>query len=133
MNEPIKVADALRLIELALADCDKASNGPWGADEIGHGEGCPRVTAFGGEMSLADIRGWGYLSSRRGNEQIAMDEQAGNMRFMPLARATMRPMLKYFLFGPWPRIEVHQTDSMYPPLAALRDHYDAVRPDWRTE
>lgn len=94
MNEPISVQDALKLIELALADCNKATP-EWGE---------------------------GWLERRLNRPDAA---------FLVLARATMRPMLEYFKFGPWPRVEVHPTDSMHSFLAALRDHYSTVRPGWR--
>ena len=52
-----------------------------------------------------------------------------------LARAAMRPMLELLRqrigYGFGVREEIYQSDGVYPPLAALRDHYDAVRPGWR--
>lgn len=98
MNEPIPVQDALKLIELALADCDKAQVRTASPDWFDGGG--------------------------------SAEEPA----FTVLARATMRPMLEVLkgAIAPLnPTWVVGSTGDAYPPLAALRDHYSAVRPDWR--
>lgn len=105
MSEPIPVKEALRLIEMALMDA---------AERYGRQSGCE-----------GKHRGSCGEGLHHHHDQDCWPDE--------LARATMRPMLEYFKFGPWPRVEVHPTDSMYPPLAALKAHYDRVRPDWRTK
>ena len=100
MTEPIPVKDALKLIEMALADCDKAQVRTAPPDWFDGG--------------------------------AAAEEPALTV----LARATMRPLLalvKLELVNEYGADESVQPLEalLYPPLAALRDHYDAVRPGWR--
>lgn len=101
MNAPIPVSDALKLLSMALEDCDKALEREWPAYEPEDDDG-PEVAVF--------------------------------VRFSFLARATMRPMLEYLKCG----VSVYASGvfcvdhAIYPPLAALRVHYDQTRPDWRT-
>ena len=135
MNAPIPVKDALKLLSMAIEDCDKATPGPWLPDEIGFDEGVPNITDHEGGK-LFDVRGWGMLASRFGREsEEALAIHRANMRFPVLARATMRPMLevvKQAIAPLNPTWVVGETGDAYPPLAALMAHYDATRPDWRT-
>lgn len=61
------------------------------------------------------------------------DAQTGCCANCDLSRAVMRPLIEHLK----ERISVYVSGSFmpgalfYPPLAALRDHYDRVRPDWR--
>lgn len=101
-TEPIPIQDALMLCDMAIEDCDNATQGPW-------------------EHSEERVYG------------VCDFDYSDDGAFIVLSRAVMRPMLEFFKFGPWPRTEVHPTDSMYEFLAALRDYYDATRPDWRSK
>lgn len=127
MNAPIPVSEALKLLSMAIEDCDKATPGPWEQDDD-----C-RVFA----ESVPDrIHEFGF-NPRIVCETDQQREQAGaDMDLIVLARATMRPMLEYVQL--WVRMYTGEGVAAitpegwaYPPLAALRDHYDAVRPGWR--
>lgn len=117
-TEPIPVGLALRLCEMAIDDCDKATPGPWQAippDE--------------------HTRSW-FVSrlphnSSKGTFYVVALEPKEDSDFLVLSRAVMRPLiglLKAFVrgFG-----NLEHDDQLYPPLAALRDYYDKTRPDWR--
>lgn len=104
MNAPIPVSEALRLLSMAIEDCDKATEREWPVYEP-EDDDDPDIAVF--------------------------------VRFSFLARATMRPMLsairELVSLDDGFRRPICVTDHIYPPLAALRDHYDSVRPGWRTE
>lgn len=131
MNEPIPVQDALKLIELALEDCDKTTPGRYVFRETdgsmeGHEGEERRVTVHTDEDEP-----WSVFEACLG---IEGQPEHANAAFACLARATMRPMLEVLkgAFAPLnPTWVVGSTGDAYPPLAALRDHYSAVRPDWR--
>ena len=117
MNAPIPVKDALKLLSMALEDCDKATPGIW---RLGEEPDCvdadadfPVACTYQPHMTLAK----------------------SNAVAIVLARAAMRPLLEYLRFqiGESEYDLVVPRESAYQPLAALRDHYNAVRPGWRTE
>jgi len=117
MNAPIPISEALKLLSMAIEDCDKATPGIW---RLGEEPDCvdadadfPVACTYQPHMTLAK----------------------SNAVAIVLARATMRPLLERLRED----VESHAEHSdwlfserpAYPPLAALRDHYDAVRPGWR--
>ncbi len=109
MNAPIPVSEALRLLSMALEDCDKA-----------------------------DAKQAGCAGRHRGPCGEGLHHHHDENCFPDLlARATMRPLLELLRqrigYGFGVREEIYQSDGVYPPLAALRDHYDQTRPDWRTK
>ena len=62
------------------------------------------------------------------------DAQTGCCANCDLSRAVMRPLIELVKNAVVHAVyndEVKQGDWIYPPLAALRDHYDKARPDWR--
>lgn len=125
MNEPIAVADALRLIELALADFDMATDGRWEIDPSN-----PECIA----VERNDVYQY-VLSVDPGAFSVVESENLrdeANAAFIVLARATMRPLLAYM------HTQIDDAKGIipnywgeYPALLTLRDHYDAVRPGWR--
>ncbi len=119
MNAPIPVSEALRLLSMAIDDCDKATPGIW---RLGEEPDCvdadadfPVACTYQPHMTLAK----------------------SNAVAIVLARATMRPMLsairELVSLDDGFRRPICVTDHIYPPLAALRVHYDRIRPDWRTK
>lgn len=79
-------------------------------------EDCERATPEWGE---------GWLERRHSRPDCA---------FIILSRAVLGPMVEYtqarltYIHDTEP---VAPADDLYPVLAALRDHYDKARPDWR--
>lgn len=122
-NQPIPVKDALKLIEMALEEESKATPGPW---EIRH-----EFNVFGSRL-VANCGG--CFNNTKSNEVHA--ENVANAIALVLARATMRPMLEFAraeidgMFYPHQQVSASH-GWIYPALAALRDHYDRVRPGWR--
>jgi len=134
MNAPIPVSDALKLLSMAIEDCDKATPGRYVFRETdgsmeGHEGEERRVTVHTDEDEP-----WSVFEACLG---IEGQPEHANAAFACLARATMRPLLERLRED----VESHAEHSdwlfserpAYPPLAALRDHYNAVRPGWRTE
>jgi hypothetical protein len=118
MNAPIPVSEALRLLSMAIDDCDKATPGIW---RLGEEPDCvdadadfPVACTYQPHMTLAK----------------------SNAVAIVLARATMRPMLEAIStrlrMGLWLNGEILDDQDIYLPLVALRDYYDRTRPDWRT-
>lgn len=117
-STPIPVQEALRLIELALEDCDKATPGRWRLgeepDSVDADADFPVACTYQPHMTLAK----------------------SNAVAIVLARATMRPMLVEVHESVSRRVEYGQAEinpgnMTYLPLVALMAHYDATRPDWR--
>ncbi len=128
MSEPIPVKDALKLIEMALEEESKATKEPWVQDDdcFVFAKSVPhRIHEFG-------------FNPRIVCETDQQRDQAGaDMDFIVLARATMRPMLE--CIDEQIRVSYRTDEELpeghyfYPSIAALRDHYDRVRPNWRTK
>lgn len=84
-------------------------------------EDCDKTTPEWGE---------GWLERRLNKPDVS---------FLILSRAVMRPLIEMlkrrieFMHGHILTESVATADTAYPPLAALRDHYDKTRPGWRQE
>lgn len=113
MNEPIPVSLAVRAVERAIRDCAAATPGPW-------------------------ILRRGYLVARSDGETIL--EQPDNValadfnaEFAILSRAGFRAALEYLRDD----LTAMEGEMALPhhrrAVAPLIQHYDATRPDWRTE
>lgn len=143
-TEPIPVAQALRLCEMALEDCDKATHGPW-EDSAGFVR-APKTSA---DMHTPEgdygtfFVGTSALWVAECSRGEAFYNPEGNVGFIVLSRAVMRPLIEYLhdkikssysegiRFTPTGSIH-GEIMALYLPLAALRDHYDKIRPDWRS-
>lgn len=67
--------------------------GPWSADG-----GSGYVMAEDGQMPVCEVRGWGYLSTRRESEDAAAAEQDANARLISAAPdllAALRPFAAF--------------------------------------
>lgn len=113
-TEPIAVKDALKLVEMAIEDCDKATPGEWPSRPI------MRVQA-------------GTIAEFPPPSKTGLFALMDNVNFVVLSRAVMRPLIVNLK----EQISIYVSGAFEPgsryfePLAALRDHYDRVRPDWR--
>lgn len=119
-TEPIPVLEAVRLCEMAIEDCDKATPGPWTV----------RDTSAGGRL-LA--RGEETTHNPWGVQTLQMNP-GGDAYFSALARSVMRPLIELVKNAVVHAVyndEVRQGDWIYSSLAALRDHYDKTQPNWR--
>lgn len=136
MNAPIPVSDALTLLSMALEDCDKATQGPW-CWENSHDD-----SPWSGE-SVASLRTVAEFPTSVGplpkfvmSGELDGDFPKQDAAFILLARATMRPMLECVRwsvrFVTNPNIGI-ESGHLYPPLAALRDHYTRTRPGWERD
>lgn len=103
MNAPIPVSEALKLLSMALEDCDKASEREWPAYEPEDDDG-PEVAVF--------VR-FSFLA--RATMRPMLEYFKRQADWVAISSGEFAP-----------------DDWAYPPLAALMAHYDATRPDWRT-
>lgn len=120
-TEPIPVGLALRLCEMAIEDCDKATPGPWlFASGYVHGD----WPVFSHHVSNSEMR-----------DVFAAPQH--NLALLVLSSAVMRPLIEN-LKGNLQYFWQEETEMIrpgyrsYPPLTALRDFYDKTRPNWRS-
>ena len=139
MNAPTPVKDALTLLSMALEDCDKATEGPWRVNKLNSSRSMGAwlaIDAAGYRVAQSRVQIRNYVGAGSA-EWEAVDGAPSDAAFACLARAAMRPLLEYVQL--WVRMYTGEGVAAitpegwaYPPLAALRDHYEATRPDWRT-